>query len=412
MGVRGGVLAGVLATAASLAALAGCSSGPGAPHATGTTAPAAGNTPARGAAVAAGADPALTDAAGVEWLCRPGVSPDPCRSDLSAVVQPGSGPSHVERPVLPADTPIDCFYVYPTVSTQTTALADLHIDPAETFAATAQVSRFSQACRVYAPVYRQLTSASIENPALMTAANAAVAYGDVAAAWSDYLIHYNRGRGVVVIGHSQGATMATALLRNTVDPRPAVRRLLVSALLLGGNVVVPAGGRVGGSLAHIPACTSTSETGCVVAYSSFDRAPPPGSFFGRAGLGVSYQLGLLPGMTPTGPGASSQVLCVNPAAPAGGAADLDPYFPAPGGVSATAPWITQPGLYRARCMSADGASWLQVTAPITPGDTRTVVGPTLGPLWGLHLVDVNIALGNLVSLVQQESAAYRHRTGG
>jgi len=29
------------------------------------------------------------------------------------------------------------------------------------------------------------------------------------------------------------------------------------------------------------------------------------------------------------------------------------------------------------------------------------------PTWGLHLVDVNIALGNLVALVGSQSAAYR-----
>ena len=392
---------------AALVALAGCSGGTGAARPSATTSPAGGLTPAQGAAVAAGAAAALTDPAGVEWLCRPGQSPDPCRSDLSAVVQPASGPARIERTALPADAAIDCFYVYPTVSRQDTALADLRIDPAETFVATAQASRFSQVCRVYAPVYRQFTGRAITDPALLTRANAAVAYDDVAAAWSDYLTHYNRGRGVVVIGHSQGAVMATALLRNTVDARPAVRRLLVSAILLGGNVTVPVGGRVGGSFAHIPACTSTSETGCVVAYSSFDQPPPAGSFFGRPGLGVSYHLGLVPGTTPSLPDSAMQVLCVNPAAPAGGAADLDPYLPAQGAGSAAAPWVTQPGLYRAQCMYADGASWLQVTAPVTPGDTRAVVGPMLGPLWGLHLVDVNIAFGNLVGLVRQQAAAYR-----
>ena len=64
-------------------------------------------------------------------------------------------------------------------------------------------------------------------------------------------------------------------------------------------------------------------------------------------------------------------------------------------------------------MSQGGATWLQVSAPITPGDTRSVVGQTLGPTWGLHLVDVNIALGDLVDLARTESAAYvaRRMTG-
>ena len=43
------------------------------------------------------------------------------------------------------------------------------------------------------------------------------------------------------------------------------------------------------------------------------------------------------------------------------------------------------------------------THPV-PGDTRPRVLPkSLGPAWGLHLVDVNVALGNLVDLVRTQS---------
>ncbi|HEX5268291.1 MAG TPA: DUF3089 domain-containing protein [Acidimicrobiales bacterium] len=407
---RLGIRRPALATVGALLALAGCSGaassrgsgGPtGARGTTGSGAP----TAAQRAAVAAGASAALTDSAGIEWLCRPGRSPEPCRSDLSAVVIPASGPSHVQRTALPADAPVDCFYVYPTVSSQKTAVADLHVDPAETFVATTQASRFSQVCRVYAPMYRQLTDSAILSLSALTAANSATAYHYVEAAWTDYLAHYNHGRGVVLIGHSQGAAMVTALLRRMVDGNPAVRRRLVSAIVLGGNVTVPTGRTVGGSFAHIPACTSSTETGCVIAYSTFSQAPPAGSLFGRPGIGVSFQVSLLPDAPgePHLPPAALQVLCVNPAAPGGGTADLDPYFPS----GASAPWTTDPGLYQARCTSANGATWLQVTAPVTPGDHRPVVGQTLGPLWGLHQVDVNIALGDLVNLVQRESGAYR-----
>ena len=40
-------------------------------------------------------------------------------------------------------------------------------------------------------------------------------------------------------------------------------------------------------------------------------------------------------------------------------------------------------------------SWLQVTATSAPGDPRRRPA-TLGPTWGYHLDDVNLALGNLV----------------
>jgi hypothetical protein len=401
--------------------LSSCSTGSSAISATTTStgAPSPGVTgvltAAQKAAQANGANPFDTDAAGVEWLCRPGQPDDPCTSSLTATIVPESGPTSVERPADAAHPGIDCFYVYPTVSTQSGALANLHIDPTETAVARSQASRFSQACRVFAPVYPQLTLGAILKPADLTAANLATAYNGVATAWDDYLAHDNDGRGVVVIGHSQGAAMLIALLRRKVDGDPAVRRHLVSAIILGGNVTVPIGKTVGGSFEHIPACTSTTETGCVIAYSSFDQQPPPNSLFGRPGAGVS---GLSPGASTAT--ADLQVLCVNPASPSGAVAALMPFFPstqtvkglgseAAAAPKASTPWITEPDLYTGQCQYQDGASWLQVTAPIHHGDTRPIVMQTIGPTWGLHLVDVNIALGNLVSMVGDEARAYAHR---
>jgi hypothetical protein len=369
-------------------------------------------TAAQKAAIANGASRADTDAAGVEWLCRPGQADDPCTSPLAATVVPASGPTHVAEASDAAHPAIDCFYVYPTVSPQKTANSNLHIDPAETAVAEAQASRFSQDCRVYAPMYPQLTLSAILNPTDLTAANLAFAYDGVEAAWEDYLAHDNDGRGVVVIGHSQGSAMLIALLRRKVDDDPAVRRRLVSAIILGGNVTVPVGQTVGGSFDHIPACTSTTQTGCVIAYSSFDQQPPANSLFGRPGAGVS---GLVPGGSTASAGL--QVLCVNPASPQGGTADLAPYFPSasvtaafgsqgPSLPTVSTPWITEPALYTGQCKYEDGASWLQVSAPITAGDQRRIVAQTIGPTWGLHLDDVNISLGNLVTLVGDEARAY------
>jgi hypothetical protein len=112
-----------------------------------------------------------------------------------------------------------------------------------------------------------------------------------------------------------------------------------------------------------------------------------------------------------------QVLCVNPAAPSGGAATLDPYLPSAsvaagvgsqgaGAPAVPTPWVTEPDLYTGQCLYRDGASWLQVSGPINPGDKRALVKQSIGPTWGLHLVDVNIALGNLVTLVGDEARAF------
>ena len=60
-------------------------------------------------------------------------------------------------------------------------------------------------------------------------------------AWREYLARDNRGRGVVLIGHSQGTRMLRRLIREEIDPSPAARGRLVSAMLLGGNVIVRRG---------------------------------------------------------------------------------------------------------------------------------------------------------------------------
>jgi hypothetical protein len=347
---------------------------------------------------------AARPAARTVWLCRPGLAYNPCTADLTTTVVEPNGRTHVVRSAPARSPPVDCFYLYPTISAQAGANANLQVGLRERLVAIAQASRFSQVCRVYAPVYRQLTLAAIDRPGGINARDSLVAYRSAAAAFQDYLAHYNRGRGIVFIGHSQGASILIALLQRQVDRNPAVRRLLVSALLMGGDVTVPRGRGVGGDFAHIPACRSATETGCVVAYSSYAATPPPHSEFGRVStivnpLGTPHAAGL-------------QVLCVNPAAPAGGTAPLDAYFPAitlaflgAGKARITTPWVAYPGAFTGRCESAGGATWLQVTKAGAQGPAlRRAQDASMG----LHVFDVNLALGNLVALAASQAAAYRH----
>jgi hypothetical protein len=343
------------------------------------------------------------DAAGTVWLCRPGSANDPCAGDLTTTLVPASGPRTEVSAVPAAHSAFDCFYVYPTVSTQPSANANLTVQRAEIGAAEAQAARFSTVCRVWAPMYRQRTVASLALGLGNDPHADGVAYQSLLAGWNDYLKHFNDGRPIIVIGHSQGAAMLIRLLAAHVDADPAVRRRLVLAILAGGNVTVPVGQDVGATFKHLPLCTSTGQFGCVIAYSSFPGPPPADSLFGRPGQGVSLQSG----QTAT---AGLAVACVNPAAVGGGTAALSPYFltatmaPPPPAVST--PWVSYPDLYTARCQSAGGATWLQVTGAAGPRDNRPEVTQTLGPNWGYHLDDVNLALGNLVADVATAEAAY------
>jgi hypothetical protein len=200
--------------------------------------------------------------ASAEWLCRPEASPDPCASDLDASIVTSTGARSLQPASAAANSPFDCFYVYPTVSEEEGPNADLTIQPAETDVAKAQAARFSSVCRVWAPMYRQVTLS-----ALLTGGLAALntAYDSLFSDWQYYLQHLNAGRPFVLIGHSQGAAMLIRLIADQIDPNPSVRKRLVTAILAGGNLQVPTGKTVGATFNNIPLCTSTSMAGCVIA---------------------------------------------------------------------------------------------------------------------------------------------------
>jgi hypothetical protein len=80
--------------------------------------------------------------------------------------------------------------------------------------------------------------------------------------------HDNKGRGVVLVGHSQGSGILTQLIRREIDGKPIQSRI-VSALLLGTSLPVPSGKDGGGAFQHLPLCRSAQQTGCVITYASF-----------------------------------------------------------------------------------------------------------------------------------------------
>lgn len=343
------------------------------------------------------------------WLCRPNRL-GACDVDLSTTVIDRDGRATVEQAQLDRTAPVDCFYVYPTVSTDTTEHSDLVPNDAERSVVRLQLARFGTKCRLFAPMYRQLTlaamgrahAAGVESPNFL-----GLGYEDVRAAWRYYLAHDNGGRGVVLIGHSQGTSILTELIRREIDGAPVQSRI-VSALLIGGpdGILVPRGRDVGGTFARMPLCRAATQTGCVIAYSSFRATAPPAAStrFGRS--------------------ADSALVaaCTNPAALGGGGAPLDGYFDATGatalplgpsepwtvgGRPVATPMVRVVGLLRAQCRSNAFATYLEVSVQRGPGSpaSRDIQGDLAEGL-GLHLVDMEVAMGNLVDLVGQESKAY------
>lgn len=346
------------------------------------------------------------------WLCKPGLPSDPCAgppgSLLTAeVTATGQAGTFTPAPLIRLRKRVDCFYVYPTVSGQPGPNADLTTAPEIAGIAVQQASRFAPGCRMFAPEYRQYTVPALVGGEVDRAATD-TAYRGVKAAWDEYLADHNKGRGVVLIGHSQGTGHLKRLVAETFDRRPNLRKRLVSAVLIGGNVIVAKGRKVGGNFANIPACGRAGQTGCVIAYSGFRSTPPADANFGRVG-GALVESGFSP--------ATHEVMCVNPAELDGSGGVLSPYYatePFPGLYGpmlpkfpdATTPWVTFPALYRATCKRAEGAHWLQVDDISNDADPRPRVGEPLGATWGTHLTELNDATGNLTTVVARQEEAW------
>src|SRR5689334_19774648 len=170
------------------------------------------------------------------WLCKPGIQNNPCEPGFDTTTVSPSGQIVGTESIQPdRKRKFDCFYVYPTISDDKSTNSDLSIDPEERSIALYQAARYSLHCRVFAPMYRQVTLLGILGGSIPPDA-AQLAYGDVLAAWNTYLHRYNHGRGVVLIGHSQGTFVLRQLISQLVDPSKKLRKRLVSAILLGGNV--------------------------------------------------------------------------------------------------------------------------------------------------------------------------------
>jgi hypothetical protein len=338
------------------------------------------------------------------WLCRPGAS-DLCAAPVVATVIQGDG-SRTIRILKPnPSAPIDCFYVYPTVSEDPAGNSSMTGGPGEEQAVAQQFAAFASVCRPFAPIYRQVTIAGVE--AVLRheplPVDFKLPYEDVRAAWRHYLAHDNGGRGVVLIGHSQGSRILARLIAHEIEGRPE-QRLLAGALILGFDVEVPEGKDVGGTFKTIPLCRAAGQRGCVVAYETFPATslPTDGSHFTHSET---------PGM---------EIACTDPAALVGGR--LDPILatltnllgkpPLDPGWAAfvkpiEAPFVSLPGIASGHCVEGPKASYLSVSinaAPTLGAWPATLAGNLVvdGRLlksWGWHLIDVNIAMGNLIDFV-------------
>jgi hypothetical protein len=344
------------------------------------------------------------------WACRPDMEPNICNSNLEATLIKSDGSRETVVHEQTENPYFDCFYVYPTVlltgAAQMVDFSEVGItmvsDPLLT-----QGARFSRLCRMYAPMYRQIgLTTSSGSLGMAEGADRALALQDVRDAFAYYLKTFNRGRRFVLIGHSQGTGMLTAMIQKDIDPedKADVRKRMISALLIGGAVTVPPGEKVGGTYKNIPLCSAPGDTGCVITYASFasDKPPAEGSMFGS-----TTEEGM-------------KVACTNPADLSGNTgrylgsyfrkeianASFTPNTPLPQDIGT--PFALYRDLFKGECATTDsGAVYLKITLDTTIADDKRT------PPWrntnveaigmGLHLVDYQIPLEDLIQAVKKQA---------
>jgi len=354
---------------------------------------------------AGGIDPTLYASKDL-WLCRPDIENDRCdTADLSMTEIRPDGTFITSEVIENPDAEIDCFYVYHTVdwSPEAGNMETLVPHPDDVIDALSRNgAHYRGVCRMFAPLYHQMTLGTYTEfwRTLEATEFFQRAYDDVVGAFEYYLRNYNAGRDFVLIGHSQGSQILRRLLQDKFDDDEALRTQLISALLIGGDVLVHEGNRAGGSFTNIPLCASASETECVIAFRAIAAGEPP-----QPGL-------ILPSM---------QLACVNVASfdEASGTLGALIYsrryqhvIPFPDDVDTE--WVRYPNIYTSGCSGGQGfrnvlevdlASGYTGEVPMTPQDLQKSLADNWGLGPSLHLAEYFIANTDLVRIVGQQIAS-------
>jgi len=157
----------------------------------------------------------------------------------------------------------DVFYIYPTVYisffSNNASIDDTdYREDVSNFLLTTQASSLNNIGKIYTPYYRQASLWAYLDTEEARKKALDIAYSDVESAFHYYLEHYNQGRPLFILSHSQGSQVAVRLLREYYT-RFHLGRILVAAYIIGERV----GTR---TFAGLKPCTAAAQTNCFVTW--------------------------------------------------------------------------------------------------------------------------------------------------
>ncbi len=250
-----------------------------------------------------------------------------------------------------------------------------------------QASAFNEGAAIWAPRYRQATFGAF----LTTQAEAQkaldLAYGDVVAAFDEFLREVGPDRPIILAGHSQGALHLIRLLHERVAGSALAKRI-VAAYVVGW----PISRSADLPLMGFPECRTADQAGCILSWQSFaepaDTSLVLDTFDATAGLNGQPRKG-------------TQLICTNPItgtpdAAALASANLGTLIPSSDLSTAT----IAAGKLPARC---DGRGFLLIGPP--PAE----IGQYVLPGNNYHVLDYSLFWANVRADAARRLAAFTAR---
>jgi hypothetical protein len=259
------------------------------------------------------------------------------------------------------DPPADVFFVHPTTfdgGRDWNAAFDAP-GPARQLERTMlpnYAGPFQRVGRVFAPHYRQASLyAQLTNRDDAREARR-FAYGDVRAAFVQYLASYNRGRPLILVGVEQGGLLASRLLDELVATNPALVKRTAAVYLI--DTVVPAPRY--GSGAVMPACSARAQARCVVGWVAAKTGDDETA---KREVDRAFVWNLVGGLIPLG---SRLPLCVNPLSGAADTALADARRNLGAANASGLEWGARPAFLPRQVSAQCQEGVLRVSAPTSP----------------------------------------------